>query len=76
MTVLAGVFLVPMLAVGACHLGEPGVILDQFQNIRRGEKLNAVGRRVAQRLEQPGRDEDRRLNYWPYSNAFLPAMTG
>jgi hypothetical protein len=39
-------------------LPKPRPILDQFQNIRSGGKLDAVGRRVAERLEQPRRDEN------------------
>jgi hypothetical protein len=56
---LAGVFLVPVLIDGAGHLCQPRPILGQFQNIRRGEKLDAVLCRVAERLERSGRDECR-----------------
>lgn len=59
MTFLARVFLVPVLINGVCDLGKPGTIFDQIQNIRRGKELDSIGRRVAERLEQPGRDENR-----------------
>ena len=53
MDFLGGVFLVPMLVDGDRHFGKPRTILDQFQNIRSGEKLYGVGRRIAKRFEQP-----------------------
>jgi RNA polymerase sigma factor (sigma-70 family) len=50
-----------MLTDCICHLRQPRPILDQFENIRCGEKLYAVLRRVAQRFEQPGRYENRHV---------------
>lgn len=43
-----------MLRNLVCHFGEPGAILGLFENIQGGEKFDAVGRGIAQRLEQPG----------------------
>src|ERR1039457_2763245 len=54
---LAGILPLPVLIDGVRHLSQPGAILEQFQNIRRAEELDAIGRRVAERLEQPGGDE-------------------
>ena len=48
---LAGVFLLPMLADGRADAHQPVAVFDLFQQIRRGEKLDAVGRRIAQRLD-------------------------
>lgn len=42
----------PMLVDSVRHFGQPRPIFDQFQYIHSGEKLDAVGRRVAKRLEQ------------------------
>jgi hypothetical protein len=52
---------VPMLIDGICHLRQPGPILEKFQNVRRAEKLDAVLRGVAKRLEQSGRDQGRNI---------------
>ena len=50
-----------MLIDGVCHLGKPGTILAKLQNVRRGKKLNPIRRGVAKRLEQPRRDENRKI---------------
>jgi hypothetical protein len=42
-------------------LCQPGAIFETFQNIRHAEKLDAVRRRVGQRLEQAGRDQRRNI---------------
>jgi len=51
----------PVLVDGVGHFGQPGTVFEKFQNIRRAEKLSAVLRRVAQRLEQPGGNERRNI---------------
>jgi hypothetical protein len=58
---LAGILPLPMLVDGVCHLDQPGAVLKELQNIRRAEKLAAVLRRVAQRLEQAGGNERRNV---------------
>jgi len=50
-----------MLIDGVRHLCQPGTVFEKFQNIRRAEKLDAVRRRVSERLEQPERDERRNI---------------
>jgi len=52
MVFLAGILPVPVLIDGVCDLGQPGPILDQVQKIRRGEKLDTIGWRVAEWFEQ------------------------
>jgi len=47
-----------MLTDGVGHFGEPGAVGGLFQHVRSGEKLDAIGRGIAQRLEQPRCDED------------------
>lgn len=46
-----GVLPLPVLANGAGDFGKPRAVLGQFQDIRRGEKLDAIRRRIAQRLQ-------------------------
>jgi len=48
-----------MLADGRADAHQPMAILNVFQHINGGEKLDAVGRWIAQRLEQLGRDQRR-----------------
>jgi len=47
----SGVLMLPMLANRIRHLDQPSTIFGSFQNIRRGEKLNGIGRRVAKRFD-------------------------
>jgi hypothetical protein len=37
---------------GIRHLGQPGTIFGQFQEISRGVKFDAVGRGIAQRFQE------------------------
>jgi len=48
-----------MLVDGRADAHQPVAVFDAFQQVRRGEKLDAVGWWIAQRLEQPGRDQRR-----------------
>ena len=66
MTVLRrfrGTVLVPVVVVfrvlddGVGHLRQPRPVLDGFQDVRRAEELDAIGRRVAERLEETGGHE-------------------
>lgn len=57
MAFLASILLVPVLINGVRHFCQPRPIFDQFQNIDSGEKLDAVGWRIAERLEKSARDE-------------------
>lgn len=58
---LARVLPVPVLVDGVRHLRQPGPVLDQFQHICGRKKLDAVRRRIAERLKQPGRDQGRNI---------------
>jgi hypothetical protein len=49
---LASIVLLPMLINGICDLDEPRLIFDQFQQLQRSKKLDAVLLRIAQRIEQ------------------------
>lgn len=49
----------PMLANGVADLDQPGAVLGNFQKVSRGKILGTIGRRVAQRLEQPGMNQRR-----------------
>ena len=42
-------------------LGQPRPVLDLFQQFRRGKELHAVRWRIAQRLEQARRHENRHI---------------
>lgn len=57
MVLFAGVLVLPVLANGVADLDQPSAVFCQFQNVRRGKILAAIGRRIAQRLEQPGVDQ-------------------
>lgn len=57
----SGVLPLPVLVDGVRHLDQPGAVFGKLQHIRRAEKLSAVLRRVAQRLEQPGGNERRNI---------------
>ena len=48
-----------MLADGRADAHQPVAVFDLFQQISRREILDAVGRRIAQRFQQPGRDQRR-----------------
>ena len=52
-----GILLLPVCMDRRCHLDQPGAVFGKLQHIRRAEKLSAVLRRVAQRLEQSGGNE-------------------
>ena len=56
---LVCIFSLPVLINSGQHAHQPVVVFDLFQQIRRGKKLDTVGRRIAQRLEQPGGDQYR-----------------
>jgi hypothetical protein len=56
-----GILPVPMLIDCSRDPGEPIPLFHQFHELRRGEELNPVLRRVAERLEQFGCDEDRHV---------------
>ncbi len=47
-----------MLADCVRDLRQPGAVFCEFQDVRRGEILDAVRRRIAQRAKQPGGDQD------------------
>ena len=51
----------PVLIDGVRHLCQPGTIFEQFQNIRRRKKLDAVSCWISQRLEQARGNEDRHI---------------
>ena len=55
------IFLLPMLADGRAGAHQPFAVFDLFQQIRRGEILDAVGRWIAQRFQQPGRHQRREV---------------
>ena len=55
------VLFVPVLVDSVCHLDQPSAIFGKFQDVCRGKKLDAVGRRIAQRLEQTRADENRHI---------------
>jgi len=57
MAFLPGIALLPTLANGLRHFGEPRAVFRQFRNFCRGKIFDAVLRRVAKRLEQPRRNE-------------------
>ena len=59
MAFLTRVALLPMLADGLRHFRQPRTVFRQFRHFRRGEVFDAILRRVAERLEQPRRDENR-----------------
>lgn len=50
-----------MLIDGVRHLDQPGAVFGKLQHVRRAEKLAAVLRRIAQRLEQAGGNERRNI---------------
>ena len=50
-----------MLVDGVRHLRQPRTVFEKFQNIRRAKELDDVLCGVAQRLEQPRRDEGRKI---------------
>ena len=50
----AGVLALPVLVDCRGHFDQPGTVFGVFQKVRRGKKLDGIGRRVPQRLEQAG----------------------
>ena len=61
MVFLAGVLVLPMLADGVGDFNQPSAVFGQFQHVGSGKKLDAVLRRIAQRLEQPSVHECRNI---------------
>lgn len=61
MVFLSRVLPLPVLVDGVGCLDEPGAVLEQFENINRREKFRSVLGRIAQRLEQPGRNQRRNV---------------
>ena len=59
---LGGISLLPMLVQRICDFGQPGPVIDLFQQFRRSEKLNAIRRGIAQRLEQPRGHQNRHIS--------------
>jgi hypothetical protein len=57
MVFFAGVLFLPVLANDVCDFDEPSAVFGQFQNVCRCEILGAILRGIAERLEQPGRDQ-------------------
>jgi len=55
------VLFVPVLIDDGCHLDQPQPVFDVFDDFSRAEELDAIGRRVAERLEQSRRDESRNV---------------
>ena len=53
--------LLPVLIQRIRDFCQPGSVLNLFQQFRRGKKLDAVRRRIAQRLEQPRGHQDRHI---------------
>lgn len=58
---LADILLVPVLVYRIRHLGQPGPILAEFKKIRCTKEFDAVGRRIAQGLQQAGGDQHRNV---------------
>lgn len=50
-----------MLADRVGHFRKPSAVFDQFHKIARGKEFDAVWGRIAEGLEQPGGDEDRKI---------------
>ena len=61
MVFLASVLVLPMLAYGVGDFGEPGTIFGSFQNVGSRKILCAVLRGIAERLEQPRRNQGRNV---------------
>ena len=61
MVFFAGVLVLPMLADGVGDFDQPSAVFGRFQNVRRRKILGAILRGVAERLEQPRRDERRNV---------------
>ena len=56
---LACILLMPVLVDRIRDLDEPGPIFHQFGDFGRGKELDGIRRRIAQRLEDTGGDENR-----------------
>jgi len=60
---IRGTVLVPVVVVlrvlddGVCHIGQPGAVLEGFQHVRSAKELDAVDRRIAERLKEAGGHE-------------------
>ena len=52
-----GISPLPMLIQCIRDFGQPGAVIGQFNQFGCGEILHAAGRRITQRLEQPGIDQ-------------------
>jgi len=50
-----------MLADGGGNAYQPVAVFDLFEQVGSGEEFDAVGRRIAQRFQQPGRDQCRHV---------------
>ena len=57
MVFLAGVLVLPMLADGVGCFDEPSTVFGGFQNVRRGKILGGILGGIAERLEQPRRNQ-------------------
>ena len=57
MVFLSGVLVLPMLANGVGGFDEPSTVFGGFENVRRGEILGGVLGGIAERLEQPRRNQ-------------------
>ena len=53
----AGVLFLPVLANGVGDFDQPSAVFGRFQNVRRAKILGGILRRIAERLEQPRRDQ-------------------
>ena len=58
---LAGVLVLPVLADGVGDFDEPGTVFGGFENVSSSEKFCAILGRVAERLEQPRRNQRGKL---------------
>ena len=61
MVFLAGILMLPVLGDGVGDFDEPGTVFGSFQNIGSRKILCAVLRGIAERLEQPRRNQGRNV---------------
>ena len=52
-----GILFLPVLANCVADFDQPRAVFHNFQHVRRGKILGAILRRVAERLEQPRRNQ-------------------
>ena len=52
-----GVLLLPVLIDGCCHPHQPDAVFGKLQKVRRGKILAGILRGIAERLEQPRRNQ-------------------